>query len=110
MAKIIYFGTNGKAGHLPIGIDKDLTNEEFDTWCWCDNESWIREVYNGARYRVIKYLGIIYTAYSVPFSVDDERNMSHTNVFWEGEHTQEEMENLIKGNSFLIRQFDLNSK
>lgn len=33
MAKIIYFGANGKAGHLPIGIDKDLTNEEFGTWC-----------------------------------------------------------------------------
>lgn len=107
MAKIIYFGTNGKAGHLPIGIDKDLTNEEFDTWRWCDSEPWIREVYNGARYRVVEYLGIIYTAYSVPFSVDDERNMSHTNVFWYGEHTEEEIINLIKNDSFLSKQFNL---
>ena len=39
MAKIIYFGTegNGKAGHYPMGIDKDLTNEEYEIWTECDN-------------------------------------------------------------------------
>lgn len=26
MAEIIYFGTNGCAGHYPVGIDKTLTN------------------------------------------------------------------------------------
>lgn len=32
MAKIIYFGTegNGKSGYHPIGIDENLTHEEYD--------------------------------------------------------------------------------
>ena len=31
MAKIIYFGTEGKgrAGHYPMGIDTPLTHEEY---------------------------------------------------------------------------------
>lgn len=34
MAKIVYFGTegNGKSGHRPIGIDENLTHEEYDIY------------------------------------------------------------------------------
>ena len=38
MAEIIYFGTNGKSGHYPIGIDKTLTNEEYEKWSECDKD------------------------------------------------------------------------
>lgn len=44
----------------------------------------------------------------VPFSVDDDRGGSHTELFWKGIHTEEEIVNLIKNDSFLSRQFKLN--
>jgi hypothetical protein len=39
--------------------------------------------------------------------VDDKRNCSHTELFWKGTHTEDEMINLIKSNQFLSRQFNL---
>lgn len=45
--------------------------------------------------------------YGVPFSVDDERGGSHTELFWKGIHTKEEIVNLIKNNQFLARQFKM---
>ena len=39
MAKIIYFGTNGSSGHTAIGIDADLTHDEYNMWCECDNDN-----------------------------------------------------------------------
>ena len=97
MAKIIYFGAegNGRAGHYPMGIDKYLTLEECKIWTECDNETWI------------KHHGVVYTNYAVPFSVDDERGGSHTEVFWEGIHSEEEMIELIKSNTFLKKQFKM---
>ena len=32
MADIIYFGTNGESGHYPMGIDKTLSNDEYNFW------------------------------------------------------------------------------
>lgn len=51
MAKIIYFAAegNGKSGHHPIGIDENLTNEEYDIWSECDNQAWICNVYKKSR-------------------------------------------------------------
>lgn len=45
MARIIYFGTNGCSGHTAIGIDADLTHDEYMKWCECDNEKWIYILY-----------------------------------------------------------------
>lgn len=107
MAKIIYFGTegNGKAGHYPTGIDKGLTREECKIWSECDNEVWIDNIYKNPGRHLIKHNGIVYTNYAVPFSVDDDRSGSHTEVFWEGIHSENEMIELIKNNSFLKQQF-----
>lgn len=107
MAKIIYFGTegNGKSGHRPIGIDENLTYEEYDIWSECDNQAWICNVYKNPGRHLIQHHGTVYTNYAVPFSVDDDRAVSHTEVFWEGIHTENEMIELIKNNSFLRRQF-----
>lgn len=109
MAKIIYFGTegNGKAGHYPMGIDEDLTREECKIWSECDNQVWIDNIYKNPGRHLIKHHGIVYTNYAVPFSVDDDRGGSHTEVFWEGSHTEEEMIELIKSNSFLRQQFKM---
>lgn len=109
MAKIIYFGTegNGKAGHYPMGIDKSLTNEEYKIWTECDNETWINNIYKNPGLHLIKHYDVVYTNYAVPFSVDDERSYSHTEVFWEGLHSEKEMIELIKSNSFLKRQFKM---
>ena len=107
MAKIIYFGTegNGKAGHYPMGIDKCLTSEECKIWSECDNQVWIDNIYKNPGRHLIKHHGIVYTNYAVPFSADDERVGSHTEVFWEGVHAENEMIELIKNNSFLRQQF-----
>lgn len=109
MAKIIYFGTegNGKAGHYPMGIDKMLTHEEYKIWTECDNENWINNITNNPGRHLIKHRGIVYTNYAVPFSVDDERAGSHTEVFWEGIHSEKEIIELIKSNPFLKRQFKM---
>lgn len=109
MAKIIYFGTegNGKSGHYPMGIDKNLTHEECKIWTECDNETWVNNIYRYPGYHLIKHHGIVYTNYAVPFSVDDERGGSHTEVFWEGIHSEKEMIGLIKSFPFLKRQFKM---
>lgn len=107
MAKIIYFGTegNGKSGHRPIGIDENLTHEECKIWSECDSQVWIDNIYKNPGRHLIKHHGIVYTNYAVPFSVDDDRSGSHTEVFWEGIHTENKMIELIKNNSFLRQQF-----
>lgn len=109
MANIIYFGTegNGRAGHYPMGIDKRLTLEECKIWTKCDNETWIKNIYKNPGRHLIKHYGEVYTNYGVPFSIDDARGGSHTELFWKGVHTEEEIINLIKNNSFLSKQFKL---
>lgn len=107
MAKIIYFGTNGCSGHYPIGIDETLTNEEYKKWCECDNEVWIDNIQKNPGRHLIKHHGEVYTNYGVPFSVDEDRVGDHTELFWKGIHTEEEIINLIKSNLFLLKQFNL---
>ena len=84
MAKIIYFGTegNGKAGHYPMGIDKNLTHEECKMWTACDNEVWINNIYKYPGRHLIKHHGVVYTNYAVPFSVDDERRGVHIQKYF----------------------------
>lgn len=107
MAEIIYFGTNGCSGHYPIGIDKVLTSAEYEMWRECDNETWIDNIRKNPGHHVIEHHGEVYTNYGVPFSVDDDRGGSHTELFWKGIHTKEEIVNLIKNNQFLARQFKM---
>ena len=107
MADIIYYGTNGEPGHYPMGIDKTLSNDEYNMWCECDNLGWINNIQKNPGWHIVKHHGEFYTNYGVPFSVDDERNCSHTELFWKGTHTEDEMISLIKRNQFLSRQFNL---
>lgn len=107
MAEIIYFGTNGCSGHYPIGIDKELTSAEYAIWLECDNETWINNIRKNPGRHLIKHHGEFYTNYGVPFSVDDKREGSHTELFWKGNHTKEEIVNMIKNNQFLARQFKM---
>lgn len=108
MAEIIYFGTNGCSCYCPIGIDKVLTSAEYGMWCECDNETWINNIRKNPGRHVIKHHGEVYTNYGVPFSVDEYRVGSYTELFWKGIHTKEEIVNLIKNDSFLSKQFKLN--
>lgn len=109
MAKIVYFGTNGSSGHTAIGIDANLKNDEYNKWCECDNDGWINKLYSEPekRTRYVRHYDLIYTAYSIPSSLDDHRLGSHTNLFWEGYHSEQEMEEFIKKNSFLKKQFGM---
>ena len=99
MAEIIYFGTNGCSSHYPIGIDKTLTGAEYKMWCECDNETWIDNIRKNPGRHIIKHHGEFYTNYGVG---------DHTELFWKGIHTEEEIINLIKNNPFLSKQFKLN--
>ena len=110
MADIIYYGTNGEPGHYPMGIDKTLSNDEYNIWCECDNLGWINNIQKNPGWHIVKHHGEFYTNYGVPFSVDDERNCSHTELFWKGTHTEDEMISLIKSNQFLSRQFKKEDK
>ena len=107
MAKIIYFGTNGSSGHFPIGIDESLDEKEYSKWCECDNEVWVDNIRKNPGRHLVKFHGMFYTNYGVPFSVDDYRDGSHTELFWEGLHTEKEIVSLIKNDSFLSKQFNL---
>ena len=107
MAEIIYFGTNGGSGHSPIGIDKTLNGDEYGMWCECDNDAWINNIRKKPGRHLIKHHGEVYTNYCVPFSADEDRVGDHTELFWKGIHTEEEIVNLIKNNQFLARQFKL---
>ena len=107
MAKIIYFGTNGCSGHYPIGIDMALTGEEYNKWCECDNEYWIENIRKNPGRHLVQHHGETYTNYGVPFSVDEDRVGDHTELFWEGIHSEKEIIELIKSNPFLKRQFKM---
>lgn len=108
MAKIIYFGTLGCSGHYPKGIDKMLNQEEYMLWRNIDNDKWINKITNNPGYGHLTDNGkIVFTYYAFPWSVDDNRGGSHTDLFWEGEHSEEEIINLIKNNEFLRTQFGL---
>lgn len=107
MATIIYFGTDGIPGHYPLGIDGNLSAEEYKKWNEFDIGYWIDHIRENPGYRRVLHHGKVYTNYAVPFSVDDERNYSHTELFWEGEHTEEEIIDLIKSNAFLKKQFKM---
>ena len=72
-----------------------------------DNETWIDNIRKNSGRHLIKHHGVVYTNYAVPFSVDDKRDESHTEVFWEDIHSEEEMINLIKSDSFLKQQFKM---
>lgn len=109
MAEIIYFRTYGRSGHYPIGIDKVLTGAEYKMWCECDNETWIDNIRKNPGRHLIKHHGEVYTNYGVPFSVDEVRGGDHTELFWKGIHTKEEIVNLIKNNQFLARQFKIDN-
>lgn len=108
MANIIYFGTCGCVGHCPVGIDEMLTQEEYKYWCELDNDRWICAVANNPGYgKLTEHGKVVYTRYSQPWSVDDHRVGSHTNLLWKGDHTEEEIISLIKSNPFLTYQFRL---
>lgn len=104
---IVYFGTEGAPGHYPKGISRDLDPQEVKLWRRIDNSDWIELVNSNPGYRMVKIIGELFSAYSVPWSIDDHRCGSHTNVFWEGAHSEKEMIELIKNNNFLKHQFKI---
>ena len=65
------------------------------------------KIFNNLKSSLKNINGETYTNYGVPFSVDDDRGGSHTELFWKGIHTEEEIVNLIKNDSFLSKQFNL---
>jgi len=107
MAKIIYFGTNGCSERYHIDIDMALTGEENNKWCECDNEVWMEFIQKNPGRHLIQHHGETYTNYGVPFSVDEDRVGDHTELFWEGIHSEKEIIELIKSNPFLKRQFKM---
>lgn len=71
------------------------------------NDAWINNIQKNPGRHLIKHYGEVYTNYGVPFSVDEDGFDDHTELFWKGIHTEEEIINLIKNDSFLSKQFNL---
>ena len=108
MADIIYFGTDGRSGHYAKGIDQPLTESEYRYWENIDNDRWINLITKNPGYGHLCQNGVLaYTYYAFPWSVDDRRGGSHTDLIWKGNHTEEEIIGLIKSNPFLARQFKM---
>lgn len=107
MASIIYFGTSGCAGHYPIGIDAELTREERDYYRKIDCDKWINHVCQHPGYTQFEDNNGVaaFALVAYPWSVDDHRGGSHTNLIWWGKHSEEEMFALIRKNDFLTKQF-----
>lgn len=102
--RMFYFGTQGSPGHELLPIDSDLS--DIPNWDWARFDGampyWLAE---HGTYSQGRLFGTEWSIYAVPWSVDDERNLCHTDFFWEGEHTEEEMKAYIKQDVFLRRQF-----
>ena len=84
-----------------------LTGEEYNKWYEYDNEVWIENIRKSPGRHLIQHNGETYTNYGVPFSVDEDRVGDHTELFWEGVHSEKEIIELIKSNPFLKRQFKM---
>ena len=112
MYKITYFGTDGHPGHALESINYKITPEEYKFFITCDSD-WFMNLMRKHRNEDHKCSYIMckeLTIYSLPYSVDDSRNGSHTVLFVSGEHTIEEMEGIILNNSFLRKQFDMTNR
>ena len=73
---IVYFGTNGCVGHHPKGISRGLNPQEAASWRFIDNFSWFELINSNPGYRMVKIFDKLFSAYSVPWSVDDHRGGS----------------------------------
>jgi hypothetical protein len=104
---MFYFGTNGSRDYVPIPVrEGDILPlyQEHDSWEKLErtlSDYTMKKVTFSRGY----FLGTEWTLYLKPWSVDDGRCGSFTSLFWEGEHTIEEIEAFIKKTPFLQRQF-----
>ncbi len=94
--RVIYFGTEGRghAGHYPLGINCELSREEYEQIYKVDKLS------PDGFFRFDEFLG-----YGVPFSPDDMRGGCKTIVLVEN-GTEDEIIYCINNNEFLNRQFN----
>lgn len=103
--RIIYFGTDGCAGHYPLGINFTLSEEEYK-----DSKEIDRiitdEVLDENTGTFLRYLsdGVPYTCFGVPYSPDDTRPGSKTIVLVEY-GTVQEVKDAILQNPFLLDKF-----
>lgn len=116
MNRIWYYGTIGSLGHQAKGINVDLNQKEVSfLHKTVDSYAWMNAMFRQPKaidtqfyYRYgIFYEGKDWSVMAWPFSVDDNRPGSHTEVFWEGFHTESDMVNLIMRDKFLSRQFNV---
>lgn len=104
----IYFGTAGCTGHQIKCINFQMDSKYLiDLEDAIDSESWIKIIESSISYyhHVETLAGVIYSVLAVPFSADDSRPGSHTEFWWEGEHSERELLSVIHNNEFLERQF-----
>jgi len=88
----IYYGTCGRAGHVPFPLDGNLTPEELEMWNSLDRDYWIETISTqGPYFEAARFLGQVWSVYAVPFSRDDNRPGCHSEFWWLGSHTKEEM-------------------
>lgn len=100
--RVIYFGTNGCAGHVAIPITGKFSDEELREVESIDNDSFYR-VFRKNEFKIARFKN--YTILGFPASPDDNRGGSKTVVMIEGGATELDFIILLNSVSFLKRQF-----
>lgn len=101
--RVIYFGTNGCAGHIAIPITGKFSDEELREVESIDDDSFYR-VFRKNEFKIAKFKN--YTILGFLASPDDHRGGSKTVVMIEGEATEVDFIILLNSVHFLERQFN----
>lgn len=101
--RVIYFGTNGCAGHIAIPITGDFTDEELKKVESIDSNNDFYRVFNKNEFKIARFDN--YTIFGFPASPDDDRGGGKTVVMIEGEATEVDFIILLNSVPFLKKQF-----
>lgn len=101
--RVIYFGTNGCAGHIAIPITGKFSQNEIKEVESIDCGNFY-SIFRRNEFKIAKFNK--YTIFGFPASPDDERSGSKTVVMIEGEASEVDFIILLNNVPFLKRQFD----
>lgn len=100
--RVIYFGTNGCAGHTAIPIIGEFSYEELKEVESIDDDDFYK-IFKKNEFKIARFNN--YTILGFPASPDDDRGGSKTAVMIEGGATCIDFMLLLEASTFLKKQF-----
>lgn len=101
--RVVYFGTDGSAGHIAIPITGEFSNEELRKVESIDSDSFYR-IFRKNEFKMARFEN--YTILGFPASPDDDRGGGKTVVMIEEEATEVDFIILLNSVPFLEKQFN----